>query len=53
MDAAEELADTPKVGTAAACRTCDGRQPGVTLYRRRNPTRSTDEVPVRRQATDS
>ena len=49
MDAAEELA--PEVGTAAACRAMSVSR--ATLYRRRNPTRSTDEVPVRRQATDS
>ena len=45
MDAAEEL--SPEVGTAAACRAMGVSR--ATLYRRRNPTRSTDEVPVRGQ----
>ena len=45
MDAAEKLA--PEVGTAAACRAMGISR--ATLYRRRNPTWSTDELPSRGQ----
>jgi len=45
MDAAEKLA--PEVGTAAACRAMGVSR--ATRYRRRNPTRSTGEVPIRGQ----